>query len=243
MGVSHQTSRMDSDLSSAGNGHPREESGKPPIETGAAGILPGDADLLPEALPGDNPLVASQPDPDGSGGERRPISVARPLASDTRRVRLNPALNRRIRGLLHLALFFVDTAMLSLGFLLGYIARARLPLPALPVNPPSFTSYVPMLVVHLMGVLTVFYFARMYHQRRAVSRFDEGYSIAQNVSIGTFLAVAFETLAFKNSAFELDYPRGVIIYAWFFGIILTVIGRELHRQTTIRLRRRGVGSG
>jgi exopolysaccharide biosynthesis polyprenyl glycosylphosphotransferase len=82
----------------------------------------------------------------------------------------------------------------------------------------------------------------MYHQRRAVSRIDEGYSVAQNVSIGTFLAVAFETLAFKNSTFELDYPRGVIIYAWLFGIILVVAGREMHRQTTIKLRQRGVGS-
>jgi exopolysaccharide biosynthesis polyprenyl glycosylphosphotransferase len=168
--------------------------------------------------------------------------VARPLASDTRRIRLSPAQNRRFRGLLHSALFFLDAAMLSFGFLLGYIARARLPLPALPVNPPPFTSYVPMLVVHLISVLIVFYFARMYHQRRAVSRIDEGYSVAQNVSIGTFLAVAFETLAFKNSTFELDYPRGVIIYAWLFGIILVVAGREMHRQTTIKLRQRGVGS-
>ena len=81
----------------------------------------------------------------------------------------------------------------------------------------------------------------MYHQRRAVSRIDEGYAVAQNVSIGTFLAVAFETLAFKNSALELDYPRGVIIYAWLFGIMLVVAGRELHRQLTIRLRDAGVG--
>jgi exopolysaccharide biosynthesis polyprenyl glycosylphosphotransferase len=131
--------------------------------------------------------------------------------------------------------------MLALGFMLGYVARAHLPLPALPVNPPSFASYVPMLLVHVFSILMVFYFARMYHQRRAVSRIDEGYSVAQNVSIGTFLAVAFETLAFKNSALELDYPRGVIVYAWILGIFLTILGRELHRQLTIRLRQSGVG--
>lgn len=131
--------------------------------------------------------------------------------------------------------------MLSLAFALGYILRARLPLPAVPVDPPSFASYVPMMIVHVVSVLTVFYFARMYHQRRAVSRIDEGYAIAQNVSIGTFLAVAFETLAFKNSALELDYPRGVVIYAWLLGIALTVLGREMHRQATIWLRDLGVG--
>ena len=131
--------------------------------------------------------------------------------------------------------------MLALAFLLGYVLRARLPLPAVPVNPPSFSNYVPMLIVHVLSVLVVFYFARMYHQRRAVSRIDEAYAIAQNVSIGTFLAVAFETLAFKNSALELDYPRGVVIYAWLLSIVLVVVGRMIHRLTTIRLREAGVG--
>jgi len=162
--------------------------------------------------------------------------VARAAAPESRRVRLGAALDRRIRGLLHLGLVFSDALMLSIGFMLGYVARARLPLPALPVNPPSFTSYLPMMLVHVVSILLVFYMARMYHQRRAVSRIDESYAVAQNVSIGTFLAIAVETLAFKNSALELDYPRGVIIYAWVFGIGLTILGREAHRQMVIRLR-------
>ncbi len=166
--------------------------------------------------------------------------MARPAAVDSRRARLSAALDGRIRGLLHLALLGSDALMLAIGFVLGYIARARLPLPALPVNPPPFTSYVPMMIVHVVSILLVFYMARMYHQRRAVSRIDEGYAVAQNVSIGTFLAIAFETLAFKNSALELDYPRGVIIYAWIFGIGLTILGREAHRQIVLRLRDLGL---
>ncbi len=55
--------------------------------------------------------------------------------------------------------------MLVLAFMLGYLARATLPLPAVPVNPPSFSNYVPMLVVHVLSVLVVFYFARMYQSR------------------------------------------------------------------------------
>ena len=105
------------------------------------------------------------------------------------------------------------------------------------MNPPSFSNYVPM-IVHVLSVLVVFYFARMYHQRRAVSRIDEAYAVAQNVSIGTFLAVAFETLAFKNSALELDYPRGVVIYAWLLSIVLVVVGRMLLRFTTVACARR-----
>ncbi len=154
---------------------------------------------------------------------------------------MNSARDRHVRAVLHSALVVIDGVMLALAFLLGYVLRARLPLPAVPMNPPSFSNYVPMMIVHVLSVLVVFYFARMYHQRRAVSRIDEAYAVAQNVSIGTFLAVAFETLAFKNSALELDYPRGVVIYAWLLSIVLVVVGRMLLRFTTIRLREAGIG--
>jgi exopolysaccharide biosynthesis polyprenyl glycosylphosphotransferase len=150
-------------------------------------------------------------------------------------------LDRQVRGLLNTALVFIDVLMLTLAFVLGYVLRAELPLPAVPVNPPPFSNYVPMLVVHVLTTLGVFFLGRMYHQKRAVSRIDMGYAIAQNVSIGTLGAVAFESLAFKNSALELDYPRGVIVYAWLLGIVMVVIGRELHRQFTIKLRDVGVG--
>jgi len=154
---------------------------------------------------------------------------------------VNSARDRHVRAVLHSALVVIDGVMLALAFLLGYVLRARLPLPAVPMNPPSFSNYVPMMIVHVLSVLVVFYFARMYHQRRAVSRIDEAYAVAQNVSIGTFLAVAFETLAFKNSALELDYPRGFVIYAWLLSIVLVVVGRMLLRFTTIRLREAGIG--
>jgi len=167
--------------------------------------------------------------------------VARPAPAPPRRLRVSAALDRQVRGLLHVGLIATDAAMLTLAFMLGYLARARLPLPAVPVNPPPFSNYVPMLVVHVLSILVVFYFARLYHQRRAISRFDEAYALAQNVSIGTFLAVAVETLAFKNSALELDYPRGVIVYAWILGIALTVVGRAAHRQLTVTLRDVGLG--
>lgn len=160
---------------------------------------------------------------------------------ETRRFRLSAVLDRQIRGLLNTTLVVNDALMLTLAFSFGYILRAELPLPAVPVNPPPFSNYVPMLVVHVVTTLTVFFLSRMYHQRRAVSRIDLAYAIAQNVSIGTLLAVALESLAFKNSALELDYPRGVIVYAWLLGIVMVIAGREMHRQFTIRLRDGGIG--
>jgi exopolysaccharide biosynthesis polyprenyl glycosylphosphotransferase len=154
---------------------------------------------------------------------------------------VSQAVDRRLRGLLGTTLVASDLLMLVLAFALGYVLRARLPLPAVPVNPPPFSTYTPMLLVHVGMTMLVFYLARMYHQRRAASRFDEAYAVAQNVSIGTLLAVAFESLVFKNSALELDYPRGVIVYAWLLGIVLVVVGRMLHRQLTVRLRDFGIG--
>ncbi|MBN2303140.1 MAG: undecaprenyl-phosphate glucose phosphotransferase [Anaerolineae bacterium] len=159
----------------------------------------------------------------------------------SRRLNVSAAADRRVRGLLHTALVIMDGIMIALAFLLGYVARAHLPLPAVPVNPPPFSTYAPMMVIHVFAILVVFYFGRLYHLRRAVSRIDEAYAIAQHLSVGTFMAVAVETLTFKNSGFELDYPRGVIIYAWLFGIALTITGRELHRQLTVRLRDWGLG--
>lgn len=136
----------------------------------------------------------------------------------------------------------LDVVMLSGAFVLGYYARNTLPIPELPVSePPPLSEYLPMMGVHTATIIIFFYFARMYHTKRAMHRFDLGVAIAQNVSMGTFIAVAIETLAFKNSGFALDYPRGVIIYAWIFSIMTVVIGREIHRQIIVQLRKRGFG--
>lgn len=149
---------------------------------------------------------------------------------------------RRIGPLLQSLLVMLDSAMLLLAFVLGYYARARLPFPEVPVEPPPpLDRYYPMMVIHALMIVIFFYFTRMYHMKRAMNRFDLMVSIAQNVSIGTLIAVAIETLAFKNTVVDLDYPRGVIIYAWFFSIILVMVGREVHRLLVVRLRRSGIG--
>jgi exopolysaccharide biosynthesis polyprenyl glycosylphosphotransferase len=161
---------------------------------------------------------------------------------ERQQLRLRLARKDRVKRLLQISLVGIDVAMLVLAFALGYYARATLPLPDLPVNdPPPFSRYLPMLAVHTLTIIGIFYFARMYHTKRAISRIDIGYRIAQNVSIGTFMAIAIETLAFKNSGLDLDYPRGVIIYAWVFSIGMVVTGREVHRQMVVRLRKIGIG--
>lgn len=151
-------------------------------------------------------------------------------------------LNRRMDQFLAALMVLIDAIMLAVAFVVGYYARARLPIPELPIDtPPPLREYIPMMVVHTATIILFFYVTRMYHMKRAINRFDLGVTIAQNVSIGTFIAVAIETLAFKNSGFALDYPRGVIIYAWLFSIILVAMGRELHRRLVIFTRQQGIG--
>lgn len=164
--------------------------------------------------------------------------------------KLGSILRRRLKALkftqIHAALqtilVIIDIAMLSFAFVLGYYARATLPFPNVPVgNPPPLGEYLPMLGIHTVTITILFYFTRMYHMHRGINRFDLGITIAQNVSIGTFIAIAIETLAFKNSTLDLDYPRGVIVYAWLFSLVTVVLGRELHRQLVVRLRKAGIG--
>lgn len=164
-------------------------------------------------------------------------SMARP-AKEYRRLFLS---NRTLRIFQQSLLIAIDVAALIISFALGYVARATLPLLDIPADPPPLSRYFPMLMIHVASIIAFFYMTRMYHMKRAISRIDVAYAIAQNVSIGTFIAIALETLSLKNSALELDYPRGVIIYAWVFSIVLVILGRELHRQFVVRLRKAGLG--
>ncbi|HLA44838.1 MAG TPA: undecaprenyl-phosphate glucose phosphotransferase [Aggregatilineales bacterium] len=136
----------------------------------------------------------------------------------------------------------IDAVMLVAAFFVGYLMRSYAPILTQPFDPPGFFDvYVPITTVHTLSVLLVFYFARLYHHKRAISRIDLFWSIVQSVSIGTVTAIAIETLAFKNSGLQFDYPRGVLLYAWFFSILLITVGRGLHRQVVYRLQQANVG--
>jgi exopolysaccharide biosynthesis polyprenyl glycosylphosphotransferase len=150
-------------------------------------------------------------------------------------------MNTRIRALYILSKIALDLLMTAAGFVLAYQLRLVIPFPNPTVSVVSFLSYVPMMVVQLVSVIAVFYFNKLYHVVRASSRVDEIYAVFGAVSIGTMLAVAISTLTFKNSIFELDFPRAMILYAWFLSVGLIALGRELHRRIWQRLRMRGIG--
>lgn len=145
-----------------------------------------------------------------------------------------------IKTLLGVLLVLIDIVMLMAAFALAYKARTALPIFGLPVNPPPFSSYVPTMLLHVFTIIIMFYFSRMYHQRRALSRIDHARQILGVVTIGSVLVSGMQELIFKNSVFEVDYPRGMFFYAWGFSAIFSGFGRELHRVLMNRLRRRGL---
>ncbi len=122
----------------------------------------------------------------------------------------------------------------------AYYVREIFPLTPLPPDPPGLDFYLPTIGIHVVTILLAAYFSRLYHVPRAASRFDIGYRILGAVSLAVFLSVAFQTLIFKNSSLETDYPRTLLVYVWVFTVLVMIAGREIHSQIVYRLRRRGL---
>jgi exopolysaccharide biosynthesis polyprenyl glycosylphosphotransferase len=135
----------------------------------------------------------------------------------------------------------IDIAALMAGFGLGYLTRQYFPL--LPVTTeitPRFAAYGSMLAVQVVTMLLIFFFARLYHQRRTVSRIDLIYSVAASAAVGTVMTSGLITIFLKGTDILADYPRQMIVYVWFFTVICVVLGRELHRQISVRARVAGL---
>ncbi len=137
-------------------------------------------------------------------------------------------MSRRTSWLLSLLTILVDATMLVLAFYGAYRLRLLTEYPQ-PIATRSFGSYAGMLVIHLLTLLLTFFVYRLYHLKPGLSRVDKFYAVAAAVSFGTVASVATTSFAFKN---ELDYPRAMIIYAWFLSLIAVTAGRlvtdELH---------------
>ena len=145
-----------------------------------------------------------------------------------------------IRAALGILLVLVDMTMLVAAFVLGYLARINLPFIPIVPDPVSLRDYLPTMILQVAIVLMVFYFSRLYHQRRVSSRIDHARNIIGAVTIGAVLTNGMQELIFKNTALDVDYLRGLFFYSWFFSVLLVVTGRELHRIFTNILHRRGI---
>lgn len=140
-----------------------------------------------------------------------------------------------------LTLALTDAAMSSLAFSLAYWMRRWIPLPNEAQNIGGFPDYGSMVLAHVLSILVVFAFSRLYRLTRMPSRIDEFYSILASTTVGTLMGVAISSLAFKNSPLELDYSRGMIAYGWAITIVFITAGRLAHTLIRARLRRHGWG--
>jgi exopolysaccharide biosynthesis polyprenyl glycosylphosphotransferase len=151
-------------------------------------------------------------------------------------------MKRKINLLLAVSVVVMDGLMTALAFFLAYWLRLWINIPSPPVNIQTFYNYLGMMTVQVLTMLTVFFFSKLYHLKRGISRLDELSIIFAASSIGNIMCIAFTSLLFKNSPLEPDYSRGMVVYAWLLTIVLVSLGRVFHDALRFSLRSRGVAT-
>ncbi len=147
--------------------------------------------------------------------------------------------NSRIRALSTISLIITDSAMITVAFLIAYGIRWEAKVSDPNIQLDNFPSYVGLFIVQVVAIAVLMFWARLYHQARAVSRVDEFYGVFGAVSIGMMMSVAISTLLFKN--LEFNFPRLLIIYSWLLTIVLIMIGRLIYHAMQWRVQAHGVG--
>ncbi len=141
-------------------------------------------------------------------------------------------MKQRASWLFAASLVAIDALMAGLAFAGGYALRLQSEYE----NIAPFSDYWGMLLIHVVTIILVFFFYRLYHRPRAISHIDEFYAIFGAASVGTIVAIAFISLIFKN---ELDYPRLMMVYAWLLTVLLVSFGRILHARFQWSLQAKG----
>src|SRR5262245_5251479 len=149
--------------------------------------------------------------------------------------------SRRFRTLFSISLAIVDVALLALAFVLGHRLRLLVPWPSLATDVGPLSGYAVVLLIFLFSQVGVFFVMRMYHLVRATSRVDEFYNIFGGVTIGILLTVAVASLTLKNSVFEVNLPRAMIIYLWLASVALVTLGRWILQRLRGLMQSRGLG--
>lgn len=148
--------------------------------------------------------------------------------------------NQRLKAISNFALVLIDIIMLTLAFVVGYEARELLPFFAQPEGQPSLLDYVPMIILHSITIIVMFYFSRLYHLQRTFNRFDQMRNVVGLVTLGALLANGIQEFFLQNTPLDVVYPRSLFFYVWFFSMLFTDLGREFHNRVWVSLRKRGI---
>ncbi|MDP6225379.1 MAG: hypothetical protein QF501_02820, partial [Anaerolineales bacterium] len=148
---------------------------------------------------------------------------------------------RHYESLATLSLLLLDALAISLAYLLAHQLRAAIAFPTEPQGLESIATYGRVILVQVICIQAVFYLNRLYHGTRNIGRVDQAYAVFGAVSVGALLSIAFSTLLFKNTVFEVDYSRTIVVYAWVLTILFVLLARGLHSRVLALLRGRGLG--
>jgi len=131
----------------------------------------------------------------------------------------------------------IDIAMMALAFVCSYYLRLWTgPLPPVDIGPLG--NYLGVMLIQILTLLTVFFFAKLYHHQRGLSHVDEFYSVFVAVSVGTIMSVAANSFIIRNGP---DYSRRMIVFSWALTIGLVTVGRLLYARVKWALQSRGMG--
>lgn len=133
--------------------------------------------------------------------------------------------SRLFRNLFAISLLVADVTMLVLAFMLAHRLRLTVQWPAEAVDLGALRDYVGVMGLYVLAVVGVFYAFRLYHLPRATSRIDQFFVVVGGLGLGTLLAVALAALAFRNSVFEVNWPRMMVAYGLGLSVVLVALAR------------------
>jgi exopolysaccharide biosynthesis polyprenyl glycosylphosphotransferase len=143
-------------------------------------------------------------------------------------------MRQRARLFFGISLVILDAMMAALAFYGAY----RLRLLSEYENIAPFPRYWGVMVIHVVSVLVLLFFYKLYHRSRAFSHVDEFYAIFGAGSVGSLIGIALISFIYKN---ELDYQRLMMIYAWLLTIVLVTLGRIVYARLRWAVQARGYG--
>jgi exopolysaccharide biosynthesis polyprenyl glycosylphosphotransferase len=150
-------------------------------------------------------------------------------------------LRQHYQEIVTISLLAVDVFSIVVSFFIAYRLRLIIPLPEPAQGVPGFATFLPLLAVQIVSIVTAFFLNKMYHRRRTRYGSDDLTAIFTGVSIGTLISIAVASLTFKGDLAAMDYPRVMVIYAWLLTIVIDMAMRGLHARVQRSLSVRGVG--
>lgn len=136
---------------------------------------------------------------------------------------------QQVRTINTLSLVILDALMIVLAFLSAYWLRMHIDWPEELVNVYPLSSYLGLLTLQVMAIIFLLLILRQYYITRTFSRVDQFYNVVAAVTVGTLIAIALATLIFKDQDAIVNYPRAMLVYAWFLAIVFITTGRLIHQ--------------